>query len=116
MKKDKSGVPRFDAVYDSGHELLDEEELTAYQTLFGMREETPGEADPPYTFHPSPPLPPTEPAVPSPLLTLEDQVQDLTTRIDALWDETQEHWVSISQDMDAHRADMLIVLRNQQLI
>ena len=43
VKKDKSGVPRSDAVYDSSHEPLDEEELTAYQTLFSMREETPGE-------------------------------------------------------------------------
>ena len=43
MKKDKSGVPRSDAVYDLGHEPSDEEELTTYQTLFGMHEETPGE-------------------------------------------------------------------------
>ena len=49
VKKDKSGIPRSDTVYDSGHELLDEEELIAYQTLFGMREETPGEAGYPST-------------------------------------------------------------------
>ena len=30
IKKNKSGVPRLDEVYDSGHELLDEEELKAY--------------------------------------------------------------------------------------
>ena len=30
VKKDKSGVPRSDAVYDSGHEPSDEKELTAY--------------------------------------------------------------------------------------
>ena len=44
--KDKLGVPRSDAIYDSGDEPS-EEELTAYQTLFGMSEETPGEADHP---------------------------------------------------------------------
>ena len=53
VKKDKSGVPRSDMVYDSGHEPSDEEELKAYQTLFGMRKETPGEADPPSTSHPA---------------------------------------------------------------
>ena len=49
IKKDKSSVPRSKAVYDSSHELSDEEELTAYQTLFGMREETSSEADQPST-------------------------------------------------------------------
>ena len=52
VKKDKSGVPQSDTVYDSGHEPSDEEELTAYQTLFDMREETSGEANPPSTSHP----------------------------------------------------------------
>ena len=72
IKKDKSGVPQFDVVYDSGHELSDEEELTAYQTLFGMREETPGEAGQLFTTHPPPPPPPTEPDAPSLSPTLED--------------------------------------------
>ena len=45
VKKDKPGVPRSKAVYDLGHEPLDEEELTAYQTLFSMHEETLGEVD-----------------------------------------------------------------------
>ena len=45
VKKDKLNVPRSNAVYDLGHEPSDEEELTAYQILFGMREETLGEAD-----------------------------------------------------------------------
>ena len=35
IKKDKSGVPRSEVVYDWGHEPSDEEELTAYQTFFG---------------------------------------------------------------------------------
>ena len=52
FKKDKSGVPRSEVVYDSGHETSDEEELTTYQTLFGMHEETPGEANQPSTTHP----------------------------------------------------------------
>ena len=30
VKKEKLGVPRFEAVYDSDHEPSDEEELTAY--------------------------------------------------------------------------------------
>ena len=116
VKKDKPGIPQSDAVYDSGHEPLNEKELTAYQTLFGMREESSGEVDPPSTSHPPPPPLPAEPAVTSPSPTLEDQVQDLTTQLDAFWDETQEHWVTISQDMDALRADKRIVLCNQQVI
>ena len=124
MKKDKSGIPRSDAIYDSGHEPSNEEELTTYQTLFGMHEETLGAADPPSTSHPThpstshplPPPPPAEPAVTSPSPTLEDQVQDLTTRRDAFWDETQEHPITMSQDMDALQVDMRIVLRNQQVI
>ena len=39
VKKNKPGVPRLDEVYDSGHVLSDENELKAYQTLFGMRED-----------------------------------------------------------------------------
>ena len=103
-------------VYDSGHEPSNEEELKAYQTLFGMREETPGEAGQPFTTHPPPPPPPMEPDAPSLSPTLEDQVQDLTSRLDALWDETQEHRVTMSKDMDALRADIRTVLRNQQVI
>ena len=96
VKKDKSGTPLSDAIYDSSHEPSHEEELTAYQTLFGMSEETPGEVDPPSTSHPPPPPPLTEPVVTSPSPTLEDQVQDLTTWFDVFWDETQEHRVTMS--------------------
>ena len=61
---------------------------------------------------PSPPLSPTkDPSSPSP--TLEDQVHDLTTRFDAYWDETQEHQVSISQDMDVLKVEMNTILCNQ---
>ena len=59
IKKDKSGVPRSEAVYDSGHEPLDEEKLTGYQTFFGMLEETSSEAGQPSTSHPPPPPPST---------------------------------------------------------
>ena len=43
-------------------------------------------------------------------------MQDLTTRFDAYWDETQEHRVLISHDMEALHADMCIVLHNQATI
>ena len=115
VKKDKSGVPRSDVVYDSSHEPSNEEDLTAYQTLFGMSEETPGEADPHpppiHSTHPPHSPPPAESAVTSPSPTLEDQVQGLTTRLDAFWDETQEHRITMIQDMDfmchhhRHRSD-----------
>ena len=72
VKKDKPGVPRSKAVYDSGHEPSDEEELTTYQNFFGMCEKTLGKAGSPSTSHPPPPPPPTEPDVPSPSLTKED--------------------------------------------
>ena len=43
VKKSKPGVPSPNVVYDSDHGPSDEEELKAYQTLFGMHEEEPGE-------------------------------------------------------------------------
>ena len=43
VKKSKPGVPSPNVVYDSDHEPSDEEELKAYQTLFGMHEEEPRE-------------------------------------------------------------------------
>ena len=55
VKKDKTGFPRSEAVYDSSHEPLDEEEQTAYQTLFTIREKTPGESGQPSTTY-SPPF------------------------------------------------------------
>ena len=70
VKKDKPSVPRSNAVYDSGHEPLDEEELAAYPTLFGMSEETPGEADPPSTSHPPHPSTPWPPLLHLPLSRL----------------------------------------------
>ena len=116
IKNDKSGVPRSDAIYDSSHEPYDEEELTAYQNLFCIVRRPwvrPVIHLPP--IHPLPP-PPDEPDVQSPSPTLEDQVQDLTSRFDTFWDETQEHQVTMSQDMDALWADMRTVLRTQKVI
>ena len=36
VKCDKPGVPRPEAMYDSGNEPLDEDELHEYQTRFGL--------------------------------------------------------------------------------
>ena len=36
VKKDKPGVPRPKEVYDSGNEPLNEDELKAYQSRFGI--------------------------------------------------------------------------------
>ena len=36
VKRDKPGVPRPEAVYDSGNEPSDEEELRKYQAQFGL--------------------------------------------------------------------------------
>ena len=48
---------------------------------------------------PPPPTPHEEadPVSPHPI---KDQVHNLTMRFDAFWDETQEHHVSMSQEMD----------------
>ena len=36
VKRDKSDVPRPEAMYDSGNEPLDEDELHEYQARFGL--------------------------------------------------------------------------------
>ena len=43
-------------------------------------------------------------------------VLSLTERFDAFWDETQEHRVLVTQDMEALCADMRTVLANQAII
>ena len=48
--------------------------------------------------------------------SLENQIHALTTRLDAYWDESQEHRVSLSQDMDAIRAKMAIICSSQDHI
>ena len=41
--------------------------------------------------------------------SLADQIHVVTTQFDAYWDESQEHRVSLSQDMDAIRAEMATI-------
>ena len=64
--------------------------------MLGMREDDKRDTGQSST-HPSPP-PPTshEEEDSSPSQPIEDQVQDLTMRSDAFYDETQEHQVSMS--------------------
>ena len=115
VKRDKPGVPRPEGTYDSGHEPSDEDELHDYQTRFGLLGD-PQEAIGQSSTHPPPPQQPSEAAPSSPTLDLEDPVLALTERFDAFWDETQEHQVLLTQDMEALRADMLMVLANQAII
>ena len=50
-----------------------------------------------------------DPEVPSSSTqSLVDQIHTLTTRFNTYWDESQEHCVALSQDMDAIRAEMTI--------
>ena len=117
VKRDKPGVPRPEGAYDSGHEPSDEDELHDYQAWYGSL------GDPQRNIgqsssHP-PPLPSQQPPEASPSSLSpdpEDPVLSLTERFDALWDETQEHRVLVTQDMEALRTDMRTVLANQATI
>ena len=115
VKKDKSGIPRPKKVCDSGNEPSDEDELREYQSRFEISVGAHGEVRQSST-QPPPPQPSQEEDPVSPSTTLEDQVQDLTGRFDEYWDETQEHQVTMSQDMDALEADMCTVMSNQETI
>ena len=117
VKRDTHGVPQPEGVYDSGHEPSDEDELPDYRARFSFLGDTPDDLGQ-SSAHPPPP-PPQQPqaaAPPSPSPDLEDPVLSLTERFDAFWDETQEHRVLVTQDMEALRADMRIVLANQAII
>ena len=58
-----------------------------------------------------------DPEVPSSSTqSLADQIHALTTRFDAYWDESQEHRVARSQDMDAIRAEMATIRSSQDFI
>ena len=85
-------------MYDSGNEPSNEEELRAYQTMFGMRENDKRDTGQSSTQPPPPTPPPTSLEEDDSSLSqpIEDQVQDLIIRFDAFWDETQEHKVSMS--------------------
>ena len=125
VKRDTPGVPQPEGVYDSGHEPSDEDELPDYRARYGFLGDTQediGQSSsrppPPPSYHPPPP-PPQQPQAtvpPSPSPDIEDPVLSLTERFDAFWDETQEHRVLVTQDMEALRADMRTVLANQAII
>ena len=109
VKRDKPGVPQPEAVYDSGNEPSDEDELQEYQARFGLPVDPQGDVGQ-SSPHPPPPQPTLEEALFSPNPDLEDSVLALTDSFDAFWDETQEHPVLITQDVEALRADMRTVL------
>ena len=94
VKKNKSSVPRPEGVYDSENEPSNNEELRVYQDLYGGRHDERGEVGQ-YSTKP-PPTKTKEEDDPTPTHPVEDQVQDLTMRFDAFWDQTQEHHVSMS--------------------
>ena len=54
MKKNKPSVPRTEEVYDSENEPSNEEELKAYQTMFGVRDDDIREAGQSSTQPPPP--------------------------------------------------------------
>ena len=117
VKRDKPGVPRPEGVYDSGHEPSDEDELHEYRARFGFLGDPLGDIGQSLSHpHPPPPQPSTEAALSSPSPNLEDPVLSLTECFDAFWDETQEHRVLLTQDMEAVCADMRTVLANQATI
>ena len=117
VKRDKPGVPRPEGAYDSGHEPSDEDELHDYQACFGLLGDPQGDLGQSSTHPPPPPPQPTSEAAPSsPTPDLEDPVLALTDRFDAFWDETQEHRVLITQDIEALRSDVRTVRANQATI
>ena len=83
VKKNKPSVLRLREVYDSWHEPSDEDELKAYQTLFGMRDDEKRKVGQSSTQPPPPPPPSNEKDASSPSQTLHNQVKDLITRFDA---------------------------------
>ena len=116
VKRDTPGVPQPEGVYDSGHEPSDEDELPDYRARYGFLGDTQEDIGQPSSRPPPPPQQPQETVPPSPSPDLEDPVLSLTERFDAFWNETQEHRVLVTQDMEALRADMHTVLANQAII
>ena len=114
VKRDKPGVPRPEGANDSGHEPSDEDELHDYQARYGPLGDPQGDIGQ-CSSHPPPPPPQQamEAAPSSPSPDLEDPMLSLTERFDAFWDETQEHRVLFTQDMEALRTDVRTVLANQ---
>ena len=117
VKRDTPGVPRPEEPYDSGHEPSDEDELHDYQARYGSLGDPQGDIGQSSSHPPPPPSQqPQGAAPPSPSPDPEDPVLSLTERFDAFWDETQEHRVLVTQDMEALREDMRTVLANQATI
>ena len=59
----------------------------------------------------------SDPEVPSSSTqSLANQIHALTARFDAYWDESQEHLVVLSQDMDSIRAEMAAIRASQDKI
>ena len=78
VKKDEPSVPRLEEVYNIGNEPSDEDDLRSYRSKFGILVGAQGEADQSSTQLPrSQSSQEEDPASPS--MTLEAQVQDLTT-------------------------------------
>ena len=82
VKRDKTGVPRPEVMYDSGNEPSDEDELHEYQARFGLPGDPRGDGGQSFT-HPPPPQPTSEEAPSSPSPDLEDPVLALTDRFNA---------------------------------
>ena len=114
VKRDTPGVPPPEGVYDSGHEPSDKDELPDYQARFGFQGDTQDDIAQ-SSSHPPPPPPQQLQAAAPPCHSpdLEDPVLSLTERFDAFSDETQEHRVLVTQDMEELRVDMRTVLANQ---
>ena len=116
VKRDKPGVLLLEGAYDSGHEPSDEDDLHDYQARYGSLGDPQGDIGKSSSHPPAPPQQPPEVAPSSPSPDPEDPVLSLTECFDAFWDETQEHRVLVTQDMEALRADMHTVLANQATI
>ena len=117
VKRDTPGVPRPEGAYDSGHEPSDEDVLHDYQARYGSLGDPQGDIGQSSSHPPPPPSQQPAAAPPaSPSPDPEDPVLSLTERFDAFWDETREHRVLVTQDMEALRADMRTVLANQAII
>ena len=79
VKKNKSGVPRPEGMYDSRNEPLDEKELRAYQAMHEGRNEERGEVGKSSSQLPPPISHDKEDSIP--LESIENQLHDLTMRL-----------------------------------
>ena len=82
VKRDKPGVPRPEAMYDSSNEPSDEDELHEYQARFGLPVDPQGDVGQ-ASSHPPPPQSSQKEDPISPSTIIEDPVIDLTTCFEA---------------------------------